>query len=95
MAARCKRIGNGSTRGDTGCGAFPCKGGGMNDFCYLYLRPGDDKKTDASGYTQWQRLLRTIGRPDLVDDPRFATRESRNAHKHEIDSLIHRVDAGI
>jgi formyl-CoA transferase len=34
------------------------------------------------------RLLRVIGQEDLLDDPRFATREARGRHEAEIDQTI-------
>lgn len=37
---------------------------------------------------QWQRLCAMIGRPDLVDDPRFATPEARRAHADELDTIL-------
>ena len=49
--------------------AYPCKGGGPNDYCYIY--------TTRAGNHQWQRLLQVIGREDLLEDPRFATRKER------------------
>jgi crotonobetainyl-CoA:carnitine CoA-transferase CaiB-like acyl-CoA transferase len=34
------------------------------------------------------RVLRSIGRPELVDDPRFRTNEARLANVHELDRII-------
>lgn len=34
------------------------------------------------------RILRAIGRPELVDDPRFATNADRLQHAEELDALI-------
>ena len=48
---------------------YPCKGGGSNDYCYVY--------TTRAGNHQWQTLLTVIGREDLKDDPRFATPQLR------------------
>jgi formyl-CoA transferase len=50
-------------------GMFPCAGGGANDF--IYLTVGTTRMLDV--------LFITIDRPDLVDEPRFATRASRAA----------------
>ncbi|MGC2200284.1 MAG: CoA transferase, partial [Stellaceae bacterium] len=36
----------------------------------------------------WRRLLGAIGREDLIDDPRFATRQARGQHEAEIDEMI-------
>jgi crotonobetainyl-CoA:carnitine CoA-transferase CaiB-like acyl-CoA transferase len=36
----------------------------------------------------FQRLMRTAGRPDMADDPRFANNTGRVAHEPEIDAAI-------
>jgi crotonobetainyl-CoA:carnitine CoA-transferase CaiB-like acyl-CoA transferase len=36
----------------------------------------------------WQRTCRVIGRPDLADDPRFATMAARNEHRDELVPLL-------
>ena len=36
----------------------------------------------------WERLLKVIGRADLVDDPRFSTPEARREHVADVDALI-------
>ena len=59
---------------------YPCKGGGPNDYCYIY--------TTRAGNHQWQRLLKAIGRDDLLDDPRFATPQDRVTSQDEIDALL-------
>ena len=59
---------------------YQCKGGGPNDYCYIY--------TTRAGNHQWQRLLTTIGHADLLDDPRFATPQDRVRHEQEIDELL-------
>ena len=35
-----------------------------------------------------QRLMRAIGRPDMCDDPRFATNEKRVANVDALDAII-------
>jgi len=40
---------------------YPCRGGGPNDYVYLM----------AVTPRMWQALCATIGRPELLDDPRF------------------------
>jgi crotonobetainyl-CoA:carnitine CoA-transferase CaiB-like acyl-CoA transferase len=42
----------------------------------------------ASGDALWVRLARAIGRADLLDDERFATKESRSRHSREIDGIL-------
>lgn len=43
----------------------------------------------------WRRLLREMGRADLLDDPRFADRASRGRHAAEIDALVGAWAAGL
>lgn len=63
------------------CNVYPCKGGGENDYVFIYT-------SRVPSSPQWKRLLEVIGRTDLLDDPRFATPESRYAHREEIDRII-------
>src|SRR5439155_5572170 len=60
--------------------AYSCKGGGPNDYCYVY--------TTRAGNHHWERLLRVIGREDLLDDPRFATNRDRYANKDAVDEAL-------
>ena len=59
---------------------YRCKGGGPNDYCYIY--------TTRAGNKQWHSLCALMGREDLKDDPRFLTPPSRALHAAEIDALI-------
>jgi len=59
---------------------YPCKGGGPNDYCYVY--------TTRAGDHQWHRLLGVIGREDLLHDPRFATNRDRFANKDALDAVL-------
>jgi formyl-CoA transferase len=59
---------------------FPCKGGGQNDYCYIYCT--------RAGSHHWERLLNAIGREDLLDDPRFKTPRDRWEHRDEVDAVI-------
>ena len=63
------------------CNAYPCKGGGPNDYVFIYT-------SRWPGSPQWKNLLRAIGREDLLDDPRFETPESRYEHREEVDRII-------
>jgi formyl-CoA transferase len=75
------RCGNQSVLGTSSPSeVYPCKGGGENDYCYIY--------TTRAGNHQWERLCHTIGREDLLDDPRFATNQERFKHKDEVDEII-------
>lgn len=76
------RVGNEMPMAPTApCNAYPCKGGGPNDYVFIYT-------SRWPGSSQWPDLLRVIGREDLIGDPRFATPESRYEHREEIDRII-------
>src|SRR5437763_3456384 len=60
--------------------AYPCKGGGPNDYCYVY--------TTRAGNHHWERLLQVIGRDDLRDDPRFRSNRARYANRDAVDDIL-------
>lgn len=60
--------------------AYACKGGGLNDYCYVY--------SNRANNVQWQALLRVIGRTDLADDPRFASPQARANNAAAIDVIV-------
>ena len=75
------RVGNRSVLGTNAPSeAYPCKGGGPNDYCYVY--------TTRAGNHHWERLLHVIGREDLLDDPRFATNLERFANNDAVDEAL-------
>ncbi len=59
---------------------YPCKGGGPNDYCYVY--------TTRASNAHWHRLLEVIGRTDLMDDPNFIDARSRAANFLSVDKII-------
>jgi formyl-CoA transferase len=61
-------------------GIYPCAPGGPNDYVYLFASNTNPE--------HWRRLLKVIEREDLLDDPRFATREARGEHEAEIDAMV-------
>src|SRR6201987_6330453 len=61
-------------------GVYPCKGGGPNDYVYVY--------TSAANPEHWTRLLKVIGREDLIGDERYATPAARTQRRAEVDALI-------
>ncbi|HQT76649.1 MAG TPA: CoA transferase [Rhodopila sp.] len=66
--------------GNPPIGVYPCAGGGPNDYVYIY--------TSAANPEHWTRLLKVIGRTDLIDDPRFATPAARTEHRQLVDQIV-------
>lgn len=76
-----ERNGNQSVLASTApSGAYPCKGGGLNDYCFIY--------STRAGSRHWERILSMIGRDDLQADDRFATPEARYQNRDVIDEMI-------
>src|SRR5947207_7813954 len=61
-------------------GLFPAKGGGPNDYVYL--------TTSRANPEHYSRLMKLIGREDLIEDPRFATGDARVKNSDELDAII-------
>jgi formyl-CoA transferase len=59
---------------------YPCNGGGPNDYCYVY--------TTRAGNHHWERLLKVIGREDLLSDERFTTPKARQENYKTVDAII-------
>jgi len=68
------------TGGNPPMGTFQCKGGGPNDYVYVY--------TSRANPEHWRRLLGVIGREDLADDPRYDTPAARSEHKDEVQAMV-------
>jgi formyl-CoA transferase len=66
--------------GNPPCGIYPTKGEGPDDYVYVY--------TSRTNPEHWNRLLKVLGREDLLNDPRFLTKEDRSRHEAELDSII-------
>ncbi len=66
--------------GNPPIGVYPCKGGGPNDFVYVY--------TSAANPQHWERLLKVMGREDLIGDPNYSTPEARTARREEVDAIV-------
>jgi formyl-CoA transferase len=66
--------------GNPPCGIYRCKGGGPNDYVYVY--------TSRTNPEHWRRLLTVLGHEELIDDPRFASPEARGAHEAEVNALV-------
>ena len=76
-----QRVGDQSiSGGNPPCGIFPCKGGGPNDYVYVY--------TSRTNPEHWKRLMQVIGREELADDPRFGTPALRAQREEEVNTII-------
>jgi formyl-CoA transferase len=61
-------------------GIYPCKPEGPNDYVYLL--------TSRANPDHWPRLLKLIGREDLIGDPRYDTAAARVEREAEVDEII-------
>ncbi|HZU88778.1 MAG TPA: CoA transferase [Stellaceae bacterium] len=61
-------------------GIYPCKPGGPNDYVYLL--------TSRANPEHWPRLLKLIGREDLIGDKRYDTSEARLQREAEVDEIV-------
>ncbi|HEX2942815.1 MAG TPA: CoA transferase [Rhodopila sp.] len=61
-------------------GLYPCAPGGPNDYVYIM--------TSRANPDHWDRLLKLMGREDLVGDARYATPADRVAREAEVDEII-------
>jgi len=59
---------------------YPCKPGGPNDYVYVFC--------SRANADHWRRLLKTIGREDLVGDERYDSGSARSQRAAEVDELI-------
>ncbi len=75
------RMGNQSIMGtNSPSEVYPCKGGGANDYCYIY--------TSRANPQHWERLLKIMGREDLIGDPRFTSPQERFKNRHLVDEML-------
>jgi crotonobetainyl-CoA:carnitine CoA-transferase CaiB-like acyl-CoA transferase len=61
-------------------GTFPCKGGQLNDRVYVF--------TSRANPEHWYRLLKVIGREDLIGDERYETPWARAERPDEVNGMI-------
>ena len=61
-------------------GLYPCAPGGPNDYVYIM--------TSRANPDHWDRLLKVVGREDLIGDARYATPADRVAREAEVDEVI-------
>ena len=70
------RSGNASGGGHPGT-ALRCKPGGPNDYIYVVFQP-----------QIWDPLLKTMGREDLIGDPRYSTPQARLERLDDVYALV-------
>ncbi|NKC14312.1 MAG: formyl-CoA transferase [Gammaproteobacteria bacterium] len=73
------RTGN-AIMGTAPSGLYQCKPGGPDDYCYIFASRGNEE--------HWRRLVRAIGREELLDDPRMADGATRAEHRRAVDEAI-------
>ncbi|TMJ22544.1 MAG: formyl-CoA transferase, partial [Alphaproteobacteria bacterium] len=61
-------------------GLYKCAPGGIDDWCYIFAARGNGE--------HWRRLVKAIGREDLLDDPRMVDGPTRFQHKEAVDTAI-------
>jgi crotonobetainyl-CoA:carnitine CoA-transferase CaiB-like acyl-CoA transferase len=61
-------------------GLYPCAPGGPNDYVYIM--------TSRANPEHWERLLKLVGREDLIGDARYATPADRVQREAEVDDII-------
>lgn len=66
--------------GNPPIGVYPSKGGGPNDYVYIY--------TSAANPEHWTRLLKVMGREDLIGDKRYDTPAARTERREEVDAIV-------
>ena len=59
-------------------GIFPCAPGGPNDWIYVFARPPE----------HWHRLLKVLGREELIGDQRYETPAARGEHAAEVNEMV-------
>lgn len=76
------RVGNGMPLENVApANMYPCKPGGQDDYVHIYA-------SRAPGSIQFEMLMKKIGRPDVLEDPRYETPQSRYLYKEELDRII-------
>jgi crotonobetainyl-CoA:carnitine CoA-transferase CaiB-like acyl-CoA transferase len=61
-------------------GIFKCKGGGPNDYVYVY--------TSRTNPEHWKRLLGVLGREDLIGDARYESPAARTEREAEVNEIV-------
>jgi crotonobetainyl-CoA:carnitine CoA-transferase CaiB-like acyl-CoA transferase len=66
--------------GNPPIGVYPCKGGGSNDYVYIYCSRANPE--------HWNRLLKVMGREDLIGDPNYDSPDARTERREEVDAIV-------
>ena len=61
-------------------GLYKCAPGGLDDWCYIFCSRGNED--------HWRRLVRAIGREDLLNDPRMVDGPTRFENQAAVDAAI-------
>jgi crotonobetainyl-CoA:carnitine CoA-transferase CaiB-like acyl-CoA transferase len=61
-------------------GLYQCRPYGSNDWVYITTSRGNPE--------HWVRLMKLIGREELIDDPRYATGADRFKREAEVDAIV-------
>jgi formyl-CoA transferase len=72
--------GGNSVVGTAPGGLYKCAPGGIDDWCYIFCSRGNED--------HWRRLVRAIGREDLLADPRMVDGPTRAKHQAAVDAAI-------
>jgi len=56
---------------------YPCAPGGPNDYVIILAQP-----------QMWRAMTKVMGRPELADDPRFATADARWENRAALDRIV-------
>ena len=73
-----RRNGSRSATAVAPAGIFPCASGGPNDWVYVFARQVD----------HWHRLLKVLGREDLIGNPDYDTPKARGERIAEINVMV-------
>jgi formyl-CoA transferase len=61
-------------------GLYKCAPGGLDDWCYIFASRGNEE--------HWRRLVKAIGREDLLNDPRMVDSATRGRNQEAVDAAI-------
>ena len=61
-------------------GLYKCSPGGLDDWCYIFASRGNEE--------HWRRLVKAIGREDLLNDPRMVDGAIRAQNREAVDAAI-------